>query len=79
MNSLFQQGMNNGTNMSMDLPTALNTIKRNPAQFIMNYGIGIPPEVGNNPQSIANYLMNSDQISPQRKQAARMAMSKLGL
>ena len=79
MNSLFQQSMNTGMNMNMDLPTALNAIKRNPTQFIMNYGIGIPPEVGNNPQSIANYLMNSNQISPQRKQAARMAMNKLGL
>ena len=66
MNSLLRQGMNSGMNMNMDLPTALNAVKKNPIQFLINSKFNVPNNIGNNPQSIVQYLINSGQVTQQQ-------------
>ena len=79
MNTLLKQGNTTNMNVNMDTNTALNAVKRNPSEFLRSCGISTPDNLGNNPQSIVNYLLNSNQVNPARKQIAKMAMNKLGL
>jgi hypothetical protein len=46
----------------------------NPMQFLAQNRLNIPPNVGNDPQSIMQYLMNSGQLSQEQYNwAASMA------
>ena len=40
--------------------------KRNPIEFLAKSKLNIPQNVGNNPQDIIQYLMNSGQVSQQQ-------------
>ena len=66
MNTLLKQGMQTGANMNMDLKSAINAVKSNPAQFLLNTRFNIPNNIGNNPQSIVQYLVNSGQVTSQQ-------------
>ena len=74
MNTLLQQGMAQNMNMNMDFRTALNAVKKNPAQFLINSRFNIPNNLGNNPQSIVQYLVNSGQVSAQQVEQVRRTL-----
>lgn len=41
----------------------LTQLRSNPVSFLINRGFNIPQNVGNDPNSITQYLLNSGQIS----------------
>lgn len=61
MNSMIQQ------NMMSDL----QELQKNPVQYLLNRRLNIPNNIGNNPQAIANYLVQSGQVSPERLAQAK--------
>ena len=48
----------------------LQQLKANPIQFLMERKFNIPQEVGNDPQSILNHLVNSGQVNQNQINAA---------
>lgn len=77
MNTLLKQARpSNNNNTDMDMKTALNSIKSNPCQFLQSSGYSIPNNLGNNPQLIAQYLLNSGQVS---QQVIKQLMRRFGL
>lgn len=58
-NPLYKEMMNaNGNPMQM-----LNQLRANPIQYILNRGFNLPQNIGNNPNSIIQHLLNSGQVS----------------
>ena len=54
----------------------LNQLRSNPTQFILQRGFHIPDNIGNNPSSIIQYLLNSGQVSQERyNQAVQMTQN----
>lgn len=48
----------------------LQALKSNPAQFLMQRRFNLPQNVGTDPNSILNYLVQSGQVSQQQINAA---------
>lgn len=44
----------------------LAQLQSNPVSFLIKRGFNIPQNIGNNPNSITQYLLNSGQISQER-------------
>ena len=44
----------------------LSQLQSNPVSFLIKRGFNIPQNIGNNPNSITQYLLNSGQISQER-------------
>lgn len=58
-NPLYKEMMNANSNpMQM-----LNQLRANPIQYILNRGFNLPQNIGNNPNSIIQHLLNSGQVS----------------
>lgn len=60
-NPLYKEMM--GMSAGGNIMQMLSQLKNNPLQFLASRGFNIPPDVGNDPNSIIRYLMNSEQIS----------------
>ena len=51
-----------------------NQFRQNPMQYMLQKGMNIPQNIGNNPNAIVQHLLNTGQISQQQyNQAAQMA------
>jgi hypothetical protein len=60
--------------MNNNIFQMLADIKSNPIKFAMQKGFNMPSNIGNNPNDIIQYLMNSGQVSQERyNQAYNMA------
>ena len=46
--------------------SALQSIKQNPMQFIMQRKFNIPQNIANDPNAIINHLVNTGQVSQQK-------------
>jgi hypothetical protein len=46
--------------------SVLNNLMQNPIQFVLQKGFNIPQNIGNDPNNIIQYLMNSGQISQEQ-------------
>lgn len=55
----------------------LQALKSNPAQFLMQRRFNLPPNVGADPNSILNYLIQSGQVSQQQINAAYQQARRL--
>lgn len=54
----------------------VSQLKQNPVSFLAKMGVNIPPNMGNDPNAITQYLMNSGKISQEQyNQAVKMAQS----
>ena len=63
-NPLYQEMMNQmGPNVPMQLLTQL---KNNPVQFVLQRGFNLPQNVGSDPNSIIQHLLNTGQVSQDR-------------
>lgn len=73
-NPLYQEMMGNAVqNNPMQ---TLNQLRNNPIQFVLQRGFHLPQNVGTDPNSIIQYLLNSGQISQEKyNQAVQMAQS----
>lgn len=56
MNSMLQSSMN----------SELKALQTNPVQYILSKNLNIPSNIGNDPQTIVQHLVNSGQVSPQK-------------
>ena len=64
----------------MDAMNQFNTFRQNPAKFLADRGINIPPEYANSPEQMARYLMSNMASSQQNGviQAANMLRGMFG-
>lgn len=54
----------------------INQLKQNPIQFMMQRGMNIPQNIGNDPNKIIEHLMRSGQVSQEQyNNAVRMAQT----
>lgn len=52
----------------------LQQLRNNPIQFLMKRKFNVPQNIGNNPNNIAQYLLNTGQVSQEQyNQAAKLA------
>ena len=52
----------------------LQALQNNPIQFLMQRKFNVPQNIANDPNAIAQYLMNTGQVTQQQyNQAAQMA------
>lgn len=80
--SSFNQPQQTGPfNNMQDMANQFNECRSNPSQFLANRGINVPPEYANNPQMMAQYLLNNMPASKQNGifRAASMIKQMLGL
>lgn len=56
MNSMLQSSIN----------SELKALQTNPVQYILSKNLNIPSNIGNDPQTIVQHLVNSGQVSPQK-------------
>ncbi len=59
-NPLYQQMKPQGGN---NMIQALNSLRKNPFQFIAQRGLNIPQNISNDPNAIIKHLMNTGQVS----------------
>ena len=53
-------------NKQPGIMSALQSLKQNPVQFIMQRNFSIPQNIANDPNAIIQHLMNTGQISQQK-------------
>lgn len=68
--SQFRQPAPAQQQQAPDFQTAYNSFMQNPLKAISSF-FNVPANVGNDPQSIANYLLQSGQVSQQELDAAQ--------
>lgn len=52
----------------------LQALRANPVQFLMSRKFNIPQDIGSNPNTIAQYLLNTGQVTQEQyNQAVRQA------
>ena len=66
---------NNQYYQQEDFSSMLSRLKANPMQFIMQYGMKVPPDILSNPTAMIQYLMNSGQVT---QGSYNNAMQQLG-
>ncbi len=73
-NPLYQERMQNSNfNNPMQMLTQLRS---NPLQFVIQRGFNVPQNIGNDPNSIIQHLLNSGQVSQERyNQVVQMVQS----
>lgn len=59
-NPLYQSMQQSGIN------SALQNLKQNPMQFLMQKKFNIPQNISNDPNAIIQHLMNTGQVSQQQ-------------
>lgn len=73
-NPLYQEMM--GKTQQSNPIQMLSQLRSNPIQFILQQGFNLPKNIGTNPNSIIQYLMNSGQVTQdQYNNAVRMAQN----
>ncbi len=56
-----------------DILSALQNLKQNPMQFLVQKRFNVPQNISNNPNAIIQHLMNTGQVSQQQyNQAMQM-------
>lgn len=70
-NYLYQSMKRQQPNMA----SALQNLKQNPMQFLMQKKFNVPQDIANDPNAIIQHLMNSGQVSQQQYNKA-MQMAK---
>ena len=70
-NQLFQSMMGAQPNIM----SALQALKQNPMQFILQRKFNIPQNIANDPNAIIQHLMNTGQVS---QQSYNEAVRKIG-
>lgn len=81
-NPLFEslQGGNaQNVRPQMSMQDVMNSLRSNPVQTIRQAGFNLPDEVGNNPQSIVTYLIQSGQVGGPALQRIRPMLSMMGM
>lgn len=61
-------------NNPMNFMQMFGQFRQNPAQFLIQQKFSIPQSVGNNPQQIVQYLLDSGQINQQMVNRAQQMM-----
>ena len=62
----------------MNMQEALQRIQRNPAEFLKNAGVNVPPEIMNDPQAIVMHLINTNQVGGQMLQRVMPMIRQMG-
>ena len=52
--------------------------KQNPMDYLLKSKLNIPDNIGNNPQNILQYLVNSGQVSQQKLSQAQAIYRQMG-
>lgn len=52
--------------MNSNFTSMLNQLKSNPVQFLMQRKMNVPQNIANDPDAIAQHLLNTGQISQQQ-------------
>ena len=58
-NPLYNSMQNNSNNFL----STLNSLKKNPVQFLMEHRFNVPQNIQNDPNAIIQHLMNTGQVS----------------
>lgn len=66
--------MNSLLNQSNNMARALKALQSNPIQFLLQQNLNVPNNIGNNPQAIVQYLVNSGQVSQQQVNQAKQML-----
>jgi hypothetical protein len=66
--------MNSLLNQSNNMVGALKALQNNPIQFLLQQNLNVPNNIGNNPQAIVQYLVNSGQVSQQQVNQAKQML-----
>ena len=66
--------MNSLLNQSNNMAGALKALQSNPVQFLLQQNLNVPNNIGNNPQAIVQYLVNSGQVSQQQVNQAKQML-----
>lgn len=61
-NQLYNSMQNNSNNFL----SSLNSLRKNPMQFLMQHKFNIPQEIQNDPNAIIQHLMNTGQVSQEQ-------------
>lgn len=72
-NQLYQAMMSAQPNIIQ----AVQALKQNPMQFIMQRKFNVPQNITNDPNAIIQYLMNTGQVSQQSYNAVMQKIGKL--
>lgn len=72
-NQLFQAMMGAQPNIMQ----AVQSLKQNPMQFILQRKFNVPQNIANDPNAIIQHLMNTGQVSQQSYNAVMQKMGKL--
>lgn len=66
--------MNSLLNQSNNMAGALKALQSNPIQFLLQHNLNVPNNIVNNPQAIANWLVESGQRTPQQLAQAKQML-----
>ena len=66
--------MNSLLNQSNNMAGALKALQSNPIQFLLQQNLNVPNNIVNNPQAIANWLVESGQRTPQQLAQAKQML-----
>lgn len=69
--------LNVGQRQMPNISALYQKFMENPTQALIQSGFKIPNNIGNNPQSIAQYLLDSRQVSQAQINNAQQAMSRV--
>lgn len=64
-------------NVSSNPMQALSQLRSNPVQMLSKAGYNVPENIGNNPQAIVQYLLNTNQITQQRLSQSQMTANRM--
>lgn len=57
---------NSMTGQQPDIMSAIQNLKQNPIQFLMQRKFNVPQNIASDPNAIIQHLMNTGQVSQQR-------------
>lgn len=66
--------MNSLLNQSNNMAGELKALQSNPIQFLLQHNLNVPNNIVNNPQAIANWLVESGQRTPQQLAQAKQML-----